>query len=444
MARKLKIGMIGCGNISALYTDIYAQLTDIAQIVATADIDPTRAASRAAGLTTAYSAEAFRQEAMMHNARTRGQNEAHDAARQSAEDARAAASNEIRTYDSHTALLKDPEIDAVLVLTNPPIRGVPVVAAAEAGKHVFSEGPMAKSVQEADEILAAVEKTGVTYVSQCGGRYTRGLAHARQAINSGLMGPLAVAKLEINWYQPQSYYTRWHGTFEGEGGGAIFHHGRYVIEPFLYALGSPVVEVTAYSGPFVRDIEIDSYTLALVRYANGAVGIIQGSLLHHSHPKTPSARMEFVGERASMVVFHEHTAPSFRTYPSGHPLPGAPAESILLETGASALFHHDVSFASTNTPEVVSKLESLVENVSELPEEPSQVSQSRLWVTCVLEGKPIPVPQSVGRQHAEFVRAVYKSAELGQSVQLPLDTEDPYYSFEGRLTRPDWMPELPA
>ena len=88
MARKLKIGMIGCGNISALYTDIYAQLTDIAQIVATADIDPTRAASRAAGLTTAYSAEAFRQEAMMHNARTRGQDEAHDAARQSAEDAR--------------------------------------------------------------------------------------------------------------------------------------------------------------------------------------------------------------------------------------------------------------------------------------------------------------------------------------------------------------------
>ena len=68
MAQKLKIGMIGCGNISALYTDIYAQLTDIAQIVATADIDPTRAASRAAGLTTAYSAEAFRQEAMMHNA----------------------------------------------------------------------------------------------------------------------------------------------------------------------------------------------------------------------------------------------------------------------------------------------------------------------------------------------------------------------------------------
>ena len=154
--------------------------------------------------------------------------------------------------------------------------------------------------------------------------------------------------------------------------------------------------------------------------------------------------MEFVGERASMVVLHDHTAPSFRTYPSGHPLPGAPAESVLLETGASAMFHHDVSFASTNTPEVVSKLESLVEDVSALPEEPSQVSQSRLWVTCVLEGKPIPVPQSVGRQHAEFVRAVYKSAELGQSVQLPLDTEDPYYSFEGRLTRPDWMPELPA
>ena len=425
MAQKLKIGMIGCGSISAMYTDIYARLTDIAQIVATADFDSSRAETRAAGLTAAYSAEALRQEAMAHNART---DEAGEASRQAAEDASAAADNEIRTYDSHTSLLKDPEIDAVLVLTNPPIRGVPIVAAAEAGKHVFSEGPMAKSVQEADEILAAVKKAGVTYISQCNGRYTRGIAHAREAVASGLMGPLAVAKLEINWFQPQSYYKGWHGTFEGEGGGAIFHHGRYVIEPFLYAVGSPVVEVTAYSGPFLRDMEHDSFTMALVRYANGAVGTIQGSLLHHAHPHTPGSRMEFLGEHASMVVIHEHI-----------PFTGT---SVLLDSGASSLVHDDVSFGSTTKPTVVGELEALVDNVQDRVTAPNQRNQSRIWVTCALEGKPLPVPQTLGRQHAEFVRAVYKSAETGLPVQLPLATDDPYYSFEGRLTRPDWMPRL--
>ena len=306
MDRKLKVGFIGCGGISRLYTDIYAGMTDLAQVVATADLYPKLAEDRAEAIHEAYTAEAARQRALAINARD---DEAREAARQMAEHAQAAANNDIRTYDGHEALLSDPEIDAVAVLTTPPIRGVPVVAAARAGKHVFTEGPMAKSVQEADEILAAVDEAGITYASQCGGRYTRGLQHARRAIGSGLMGPLAVAKIEINWYHQQSYYMGgWHGKFDTEGGGAVFHHGRYVIEPFLFALGSPVVEVTAYSGGFLREIEHDSYSLALVRYANGAVGIVQGSLLHHEHPQTEQTRWEFVGQNASMVVTHEHLA----------------------------------------------------------------------------------------------------------------------------------------
>ena len=101
-----------------------------------------------------------------------------------------------------------------------------------------------------------------------------------------------------------------------------------------------------------------------------------------------------------------------------------------------------MSFGSTTKPTVVGELEALVDNVQDRVTAPNQRNQSRIWVTCALEGKPLPVPQTLGRQHAEFVRAVYKSAETGLPVQLPLATDDPYYSFEGRLTRPDWMPRL--
>ena len=428
MDRKLKVGFIGCGGISRLYTDIYAGMTDLAQVVATADLYPSLAEDRAEAIHEAYTAEAARQRALAINARDE---ESREAARQMAVHAQAAADNNIRTYDGHEALLEDPEIDAVAVLTTPPIRGVPVVAAAQAGKHVFTEGPMAKSVQEADEILAAVEEAGVTYVSQCGGRYTRGLQHARRAIESGLMGPLAVAKIEINWYHQQSYYMGgWHGKFDTEGGGAVFHHGRYVIEPFLFALGSPVVEVTAYSGGFLREIEHDSYSLALVRYANGAVGIVQGSLLHHEHPRTEQTRWEFVGQNASMVVTHEHLG-------WGQP-------TVLLNSGRESVFKHTLSFGSTNTPGVVAELEALGEGLEDIPEAPSQLHQSRLWASCILKDRPIPFPQSIARQHVELTRAIYKSAATGTTVQLPLDQDDPYYSFEGRLPRPDWMPRLPT
>jgi predicted dehydrogenase len=319
-----------------------------------------------------------------------------------------------------------------VVLTAPPVRGVPAVAAAKSGRHVFTEGPMAKSVKEADEILAAVEAAGVKHNSQCGGRFTRGMEHARRAVASGLLGPLAKASASVTWYHPASYWGRsWPGRFETDGGGAVLHHCRYVLDPFLSIANWPIVEVTAYAGPFLRDIEVDSYSVALVRFANGAVGTVEASLLHHEHPETPfnGGRLEFLGENASMVVIHTH------------PSPNAPS---LLVNIRESMTRSKVSFGSSNTPGVVAKLEALADDLGDIPETPSQLDQSRLWVRSILEDKPPPVPISVPRAHVELSRAIYKSQQTGARVTLPLDRDDPYYTFEGRLTRPAWMPGPPA
>jgi len=319
-----------------------------------------------------------------------------------------------------------------VVLTAPPVRGVPAAAAAQSGRHVFTEGPMAKSVQEADAIVTAVEKARVKHLSQCGGRYTRGMAHARRAVASGLMGPLAVAKVDVTWYHPASYWGRaWPGRFETDGGGAVLHHCRYAVDPFLSVVNSPIVEVTAHSGPFLRDIEVDSFSLALVRYANGAVGTVQGSLLHHQHPMTPfgGGRLEFAGENASMVVIHTHPATNAPSLPIG---------------SRETMFESVVTFGSSNTPEALPRLAALADELRDVPERPSQLYQSRLWVTSILEDRPLPVPIGVPRAHVELSRAIYKSQETGQRVSLPLDRNDPYYTFEGRLTRPAWMPRRPA
>ena len=95
-------------------------MTDLAQVVATADIFPNMAQDRAAAIHEAYTAEAARQRALAINARS---DDDRQAAQKLAGDAQAAADNDIRSYDGHEALLKDPEIDAVLVLTTPPVRG---------------------------------------------------------------------------------------------------------------------------------------------------------------------------------------------------------------------------------------------------------------------------------------------------------------------------------
>ena len=405
----LKVGFVGCGGISRmLYAEMYAGLADIAQVVAVADLVDELAEQRRQMLIDGYLAEAYRSRVLAAAARTDQEREAHLRKTEAAE---AAAKVNIRKYRHHTELLKDDEVQVMILLTSPGIRAEPVVDAAKAGRHVFSEGPMAPSVEEADAIIAAVRKAGIKYHSQCVGRYTQGMALAHLAVKSGKLGKMGNARIEMNVYRAQSYYRRWHGTFDGEGGGAVFHHGRYINESFLWVVGSPVVEVFAYSEPMLRQIEHDSLTEAVLRFENGAYGTIHVSLIAHpvADREGLRGRIEVQGHDASMLVLEKST-------PAG-------------------AFTAQVSFASGDNPAAVEALKALRPQVAHIPESfLGQTYQTRLFLESIINDTEMRVPIEVPRNHVEVVRAIYKSAEEHQPVTLPLDKNDPFYSRKGRLT----------
>ena len=128
---RIKVGFVGCGGISrGLYTPVFAQHCDIAQVVAVADLVDELAEDRRQSLTDAYNAEAYRARIEARDGRTE---EARADAAERAEAAASAATYKIRKYRNHEELLKDEEIELVCIFTPPVIRGVPAVAAAEAG-----------------------------------------------------------------------------------------------------------------------------------------------------------------------------------------------------------------------------------------------------------------------------------------------------------------------
>ena len=111
----------------------------------------------------------------------------------------------------------------------------------------------------------------------------------------------------MNSHRGQGYYDvpgRWHGTWDGEGGGAVFHHGRYIIDPFLWVAGSRVAEGFAYSGPMLRRIEHESLSQAVVRFENGATGIIHATLISHldGHIPGPRGRITLMGRDAAIEI----------------------------------------------------------------------------------------------------------------------------------------------
>ena len=422
---RIKVGFVGCGGITRLYTDIYAGLADIASVVAVADPVDGQAEKRRRALIEAYKAEA-------HLARVRAEDARSDAERESqlarAESSESAADVTIRKYRTHEDLLKDDEVQAIVVSTPPTVRSGPTIAAAEAGRHVFTQGPMARSVEEADAMVAAVRKAGIKFLSQCGSRYSRGMALAQRAVASGKLGEIGSARVEMSEFRSQGYYEfgrstglgstqqrTWMGTWEGEGGGAIFHQGRYIVDPFLWVIGSRVVEVFAYSWPALRRIEHESLTQAVVRFDNGATGIIHASRITHDQERTPHGRIEVLGHDASLLVENR----SYQVGATGR--------------GRESYWQADTTFGSNDTPAAVEALEAL--EVTDMPQGTSEEHQSRLFLESIINDTETPVPIEVPHHHVEVVRAVYKSAAEHQPVTLPLDKDDPFYSFEGRVVQ---------
>ena len=416
----VRVGMVGCGGISRMYCDLYAELVDVALVVAVADPVTELAETRAAAMSEAYAAEAH---AARHAALDTGDRAARERLQRRAQAATAAAAAQIHRYRDHEHLLREAEVDALVVLTAPPVRREPTVAAAQAGKHVFIQGPMATNLADADAMVAAVQAAGVQFHSQCGARYPRDMVLARRAVESGALGAMGSARVELNWFRGQGYYRRWHGTWDGEGGGAAFHHGRYIIDPFLWVVGSPVVELFAYAGPKLRRIETESLTQAVLQFANGAGGALHASLLNHKQPLTPEGRFEILGHDAALLVGEEYYSP-----PAGHP------------QGRDRYWEASATFGSSEAGKfgsgddsALQRLQALRAQVAEVPARATEAYQSRLFIECIATGGEPLVPIEVPRHHVELVRAMYSSAEQHRPVTLPLDPGDPFYGPAGRL-----------
>ena len=431
----LRVGIVGCGGISSMYTDIYAGLHQLAHVVAVADLSPALATNRAKALITAYKAEAAIERA---RAASEPNSEERVAAQTRAQSAEIASTVTIQEFSHHRDLLAHMDVDAIVVLTAPSVRKEPTIDGATAGCHVFIQGPMAQSVAEADEMIDAVTASGINFHSQVGSRYSRGMLHAQRAVASGLMGQIALARVDLNLFRPQQYFRpgHWHGTWEGEGGTAVFHHGRYIIDPFLFVVGSPIAQVTSYSGAMLRDIETDDLTLSLVEFANGARGVIQASLLHHENPMAPTYRIELMGSEASLVLHQEYVKPGTGRSQSADPGPS----SIALGSRDRG-WEAQVGFGSDHDPSLVDRLKALAEDIPAAPIHASELHQRRLWLQSIITEKPMPVPIEGPRNHVELVRASYKSQEAGGiPVALPLTSDDPFYGFQGRLTHGKRIP----
>ena len=172
-------------------------------------------------------------------------------------------------------LLDRSDVDVVCVCTPSGRHAGEVVAAAEAGKHVLVEKPMALSLEEANAAIGACDRArvelGVVFQRRAEPLFER----VHEAIRAGDLGDLTLGTATIPYYRSQSYYgsADWRGTWSLDGGGVLMNQGIHLVDLLVWYMGDPV-EVRAHAGTLGREIEVEDTLTATLRFSSGALATI--------------------------------------------------------------------------------------------------------------------------------------------------------------------------
>jgi predicted dehydrogenase len=262
------IGLIGCGNISAIYLKNLTASADV-NVVACADLDVARAHERAAefGVPKAYSVE---------------------------------------------ELLADPEIDIVVNLTIPQSHADVCRRVLEAGKHVYVEKPLAVYLEDGAQVLALAESKGLRVACAPETFLGGGIQTCRKLIDEGIIGRPVAANAFMLGAGPES----WHPDpvfFYKIGGGPLFDMGPYYLTALVFLLGgiSRVTSSAAITFPertitsqpkagTVIEVETPTHIAGVLDFASGAVATLVTSFDIYGGTSLPS--IEIYGTKGTLKV----------------------------------------------------------------------------------------------------------------------------------------------
>jgi predicted dehydrogenase len=180
----------------------------------------------------------------------------------------------IRLVDSYEELLKSSEIDAIVLATPHSMHADQIVAAAKAGKHVFTEKPLGLDRESSARAVAACAERGITLAVGYNWRFQPALQEIRHMLEDGRLGKLL--HVEGNFCGPSAYrFARehWrHDRAEVPAGG-MTGRGVHVVDAMLYLAGK-IESVHAQSARRVQDFGMDDTTSMLFRFASGATGYL--------------------------------------------------------------------------------------------------------------------------------------------------------------------------
>ncbi len=177
-------------------------------------------------------------------------------------------------YGDYRDVLKRDDIDVVVICLPHWLHEQAAVDAANAGKHILIEKPLADSVAECDRIIEAAERNGVALMPAHTQHYYPVVRKTKEIIDSGQVGKLIMA-VDM-WYKPLNPESRPRWMLDRKtGGGMALMDGVHLIDRLLWIIGPDVEAVSAMVGnPVYPNIPADDTSMSFLRWRSGVVATI--------------------------------------------------------------------------------------------------------------------------------------------------------------------------
>lgn len=312
--------------------------------------------------------------------------------------------NEVETiarYTDYKLMLQEhPEIELVAIATDSGVHAEIALYCIEHGFNVIIEKPMTMSMNDAEEIIRRSKEKGVV-VSVCHqNRFNVAIQEMRKALETGRFGRLSHGSINVRWNRGKQYYDQaeWRGKWASDGG-CLFNQCIHGIDLLRWMMGNEVEEVYGVTKQQFHDyLECEDIGMAVVKFKNGAVGTIEGTV--NVYPQNLEETLYLFGETGTVKI------------------------------GGTSTNNIDVwNFADESNEDSKNK---------GLQEETSNVygnGHTSLYADVIdaIENNRKPYIDAVaGRNAVEMILAIYQSAATGQPVRLPLENIAST-DFEGRF-----------
>jgi predicted dehydrogenase len=305
---------------------------------------------------------------------------------------------EADVVDNHEKLLSREDIDLISVCTPPFCHAEIAINFLKSGKNVIVEKPMAASLEECDLMIAAAGASGKTLAVIAQNRFKDPVMRLKSVLDSGKIGRVLHAQVDSFWWRGHCYYDLWwRGLWEKEGGGCTLNHAVHHIDMLGWMLGKPERVQALLSNAAHDNAEVEDISIAALQYPKGAVAQITSSVIHHGEEQ----QVIFQGEKARI------SAP-WKIYASTSLDNGFPVENKELEK----------------------ELEEFYNSFPELPHTGHEGEIDNV-LTAIETGEEPLITGESGRLTIELITAIYKAGFEHRTVELPITTEDKYYTVTG-------------